>query len=606
MVDYFSRTDLNFSFPAAGQGAVVRDLFLSDVNGDGSPDAVLTYEYYPIQNQPLPVRVLLGDGRGGFSDAADGVFAGGAPTFVDAKAHAVADFNGDGKPDIFFANTGYEQQPYAGGANGLLLSGPGGLTDASVELPGYVAYNSGASAGDVDGDSKADVAVAALGRSPYLLIGDGTGHFHTDTTSLPAAIADPANGQYGTALLFDADNDGRPDLFLGGDGDSKILLNDGSGHFVVPHGMTYPVEGAHNVVAAVAADVNGDGLKDVVEAVALNNFSQGEIRILVNEGDGIFADQTAARLVGSPVLTDGSAWIRSIQAADFDGDGVQDLLLSGGAHTVVLLNDGGGFFAPMPGTADLGVLDRAAAADLNGDGRADLLVRSGDPNTVEHVSVYLSQPVAAEQTGDDAANALMGSAGDDHVDAMAGNDTVMASGGADAVRAFDGDDQVYGGLADDTVNGNKGEDTVHGGPGADCVCGGQGDDLVYGDVGDDYVNGNRGADQVFGGAGADTLHGGQANDWISGGAGADWLNGDLGDDSMTGGAGADTFHASHGVDRITDFNAADGDVVQLDPGTTYTVSASGSDTVLDLGGGDELILVGVSPSSLAGDWITFG
>ncbi|MDB5447021.1 MAG: repeat protein, partial [Phenylobacterium sp.] len=122
MVAYFSRSDLNFSFPPGSQGAVVREFFFADVNGDGRQDAILTYEYYPLQNQPIPVRVLLGDGHGGFSDDTSQLFVGGAPGFVDARAHAAADFNGDGKTDLFFADTGYEAQPYAGAANGLLLS----------------------------------------------------------------------------------------------------------------------------------------------------------------------------------------------------------------------------------------------------------------------------------------------------------------------------------------------------------------------------------------------------------------------------------------------------------------------------------------------------
>ena len=608
MVAYFSRSDLNFSFPQGAQGVVVRDLFFADVNGDGQQDAVVTYEDYPLQNQALPIRVLVNDGHGAFTDSATGVFASGqAPSFVDAKAHAAADFNGDGRTDLFFANTGFEQAPYAGGANGLLLSGPSGLTDASASLPGYVAYNSSASAGDINGDGKADVVVAALGsRGPYFLLNDGTGHFTADTSRLPAAIADPANGQYGTTLLFDANGDARPDLFLGGDGDSKILLNDGTGHFTAPFSMTYPIAGQHNVVDAVAADVNGDGLPDVVEAVAYNNFGAGGLRILINNGQGVFTDSTASLLPNGGMVADAGAWIRSIQVADFDGDGAPDILLSGGARNALLLNDGGGLFVAMPGVINLGVLDRSTAADLNGDGRADLLVRTADPGGVEHVTVLLSQAAPTLQTGDENANGLMGTAGDDTIDAMGGDDVIMASGGNDAVRAFEGDDQVYGGFGADSLNGNLGEDTVHGGPGADFALGGQGNDLVYGDDGNDDINGNRGDDIVHGGRGSDTVHGGQGNDLIYGDEGDDWLTGDLGDDTMVGGSGADTFHAGAGVDRVLDFSRAEHDVVHLDAGTTYTLGQSGADTVVTLSSGAQLILVGVSSQSLDSGWIITG
>jgi Ca2+-binding RTX toxin-like protein len=83
------------------------------------------------------------------------------------------------------------------------------------------------------------------------------------------------------------------------------------------------------------------------------------------------------------------------------------------------------------------------------------------------------------------------------------------------------------------------------------------------------------------------------------------MTGDLGNDTLTGGAGADIFRAFNGggSDRITDFNAAEGDRVQVDPGTTYTVAQVGSDTVIDLGGGNQTVLAGVSMSSLPAGWI---
>jgi serralysin len=74
---------------------------------------------------------------------------------------------------------------------------------------------------------------------------------------------------------------------------------------------------------------------------------------------------------------------------------------------------------------------------------------------------------------------------------------------------------------------------------------------------------------------------------------------------MTGGAGADIFHTfgDTGLDRVTDFSRAEGDRVQLDPGTTYTTAQVGADTVITMGGGGQMILVGVQLTSLTGDWI---
>jgi hypothetical protein len=44
----------------------------------------------------------------------------------------------------------------------------------------------------------------------------------------------------------------------------------------------------------------------------------------------------------------------------------------------------------------------------------------------------------------------------------------------------------------------------------------------------------------------------------------------------------------------------------LDPGTTYSVSQVGADTVIDMGGGNQMILVGVQLSTLPAGWIFYG
>lgn len=52
-----------------------------------------------------------------------------------------------------------------------------------------------------------------------------------------------------------------------------------------------------------------------------------------------------------------------------------------------------------------------------------------------------------------------------------------------------------------------------------------------------------------------------------------------------------------------DFNAAEGDRIQLDASTTYTVRRVGADTIVEMGGGGQLVLVGVNLSSLPSGWI---
>lgn len=189
-----------------------------------------------------------------------------------------------------------------------------------------------------------------------------------------------------------------------------------------------------------------------------------------------------------------------------------------------------------------------------------------------------------------------------------GNDSFDGGAGEDYIRGGDGADQIHGGAAFDDVHGNTGNDTVYGGLDHDWVVGGKGDDALFGEDGDDLVLGNIGADTCDGGAGADTVRGGQDNDIVRGGAGADYVSGDRGDDTVTGGAGADLFHTfgDAALDRVLDFSRAEGDRVLLDPGTKYTVSQVGADTVVNMTGGGQMILVGVQLSSLTSGWIFVG
>ena len=134
--------------------------------------------------------------------------------------------------------------------------------------------------------------------------------------------------------------------------------------------------------------------------------------------------------------------------------------------------------------------------------------------------------------------------------------------------------------------------------------GGQGDDSITGRAAD-ILWGNLGNDTLHGGTTDAQLRGGQGDDSIAGGSGNEFISGDRGNDTESGGAGADLFHTFNGagIDRVLDFSIAEGDRVMLDPGTTYSVAQVGADTVIDLGSGDKMILVGVQLSTLSSGWI---
>jgi len=117
--------------------------------------------------------------------------------------------------------------------------------------------------------------------------------------------------------------------------------------------------------------------------------------------------------------------------------------------------------------------------------------------------------------------------------------------------------------------GSSGNDTLYGGDGSDTLQGNEGDDVLHGDGGDDILYGHAGRDTLFGGAGNDKLYGGEGNDLIHGGDGSDSIEGGAGADIMTGGEGRDFFTFRDGdfptdgsYDRITDFQSGT-DIISL-------------------------------------------
>lgn len=209
---------------------------------------------------------------------------------------------------------------------------------------------------------------------------------------------------------------------------------------------------------------------------------------------------------------------------------------------------------------------------------------------------------------------LRGKAGNDYIYSEGGDDTVFGGAGIDVIeggsgrnylRGDDGNDRITGGDDFDDLHGNAGNDTLRGAAGDDWVVGGKDNDVLYGEDGHDIVYGNLGDDTCDGGYGNDLIRGGQQNDVLYGGAGDDWLSGDRDSDTISGGTGADIFHTfgDAGIDRVLDFNPAEGDRVQLDPGTTYSVAQVGADTVISMGGGGQMTLVGVNMAALTDGWI---
>jgi Ca2+-binding RTX toxin-like protein len=143
-----------------------------------------------------------------------------------------------------------------------------------------------------------------------------------------------------------------------------------------------------------------------------------------------------------------------------------------------------------------------------------------------------------------------------------------------------------------------------------------GDNIRLGDS-HDFFSGAAGDDFVDGRAGNDTLRGGAGQDSLSGGDGSDQLYGDLGHDDLTGGLGDDRFYFSQGHDYITDFNAAEGDLLiiptdmQDDAHDSFAeLMATAEDTIAGLrlysaDTGSTLLLGGVTKATFSESSVEF-
>ncbi|HEX8337918.1 MAG TPA: VCBS repeat-containing protein, partial [Pyrinomonadaceae bacterium] len=261
---------------------------------------------------------------------------------------AFFDYDNDGWMDIYLVNSGPSDfyAPKPSPRNALYRNNRDGTFADVTDKAGVAGetFGMGAAAGDYDGDGWQDLYVTSYGRNIlYRNNRDGT---FADVTA-KAGVAAP--GWSTCATWFDFDKDGRLDLFVS----SFVLYNKemscgnnrlGRNFYCIPRifkprpsflfrnngdGTFADVSVSSGIAAspgksfgAVATDVNNDGLPDLFVANdTMPNF------LFVNQGGGKFKEEGLAAGVaygesGNPRSGMG------VDAADFDGDGWQDLFVA--------------------------------------------------------------------------------------------------------------------------------------------------------------------------------------------------------------------------------------------------------------------------------------
>ena len=325
------------SYPSGYSDNATPNVAIADFNGDGRPDLATA-------GPGDDLIIMLGNGDGTFQTALH------VPGTASVGLVSVGDFNQDGHVDLVATSPGLSG--FQDSLNIFLGNGDGTFR-ASVSYPASAAFYSINAATDINGDGWIDIVTgSSAGVNVFFGNGDGT---------LQPPVASNQSAWVLGLAAGDFNGDGKPDLATANTAGFSILIGKGDGTFQTPVNHT----DANSPYSVAVTDFNGDGKADLVVA----DESAAEIQVLLGNGDGTFQ---------APIVVNSLPGQTAITVGDFNGDGKPDLAVTSlfNNQTGVLIGNGDGTFqSPVVYNVQLYPYS-ITAGDLNGDGRTDLITDS--------------------------------------------------------------------------------------------------------------------------------------------------------------------------------------------------------------------------------------
>jgi hypothetical protein len=340
--------------PSYSTGESPASLASGDLDGDGNLDIVTA------NADSNNVSVIIGNGDSTFADQIE--FAVGE----NPSSLALEDLDNDGAMDILTTNVDSEDLS-------VLMGKGDGTFDAEIR---YSISGETIGLGDVNNDGYSDLIITGA-NSVSVLQGKGDGSFSSESIY--------STGEYPMSkILVDLNSDGNLDIITSNESnDISVLIGLGDGDFAAEN--RYSVGLFPKSISS--GDLNNDGYLDLVTANSGNASSN--VSILLNQGDGTFADQTVFSILYHP---------RYVSVGDLDGDGYLDIVTVNNSDDMsVLPGKGDGTFDSQIKYYVVGAPYSIILGDLDGDGDLDIITNNQSDNITVLVN-SCETPCPAELT----------------------------------------------------------------------------------------------------------------------------------------------------------------------------------------------------------------